>query len=199
MAAQARGQQTRVRILSAALAEFSRQGYDATGVADICSAAGVTKGAFYYHFATKQAVFLELLDSWLRQIEGRVRQTMVTEELAPTRLLGMAHMARQVLRDAHGQLPMFLAFWAQAARDPVAWKTIIEPYRQYRDLFAGMVENGIDEGSLRRVDSEAAAQTILALAVGMMLQGLLDPDGADWGRAAENGVALILDGLRRRS
>jgi AcrR family transcriptional regulator len=47
---QARGEETRSRILHSALSLFGRQGYDATGVAGICEAAAVSKGAFYHHF-----------------------------------------------------------------------------------------------------------------------------------------------------
>ena len=62
---QTRSQETKNQILGAAYQLFSQSGYDATGVAEICQAAGVSKGAFYYHFPSKQAVFLELMDNWL--------------------------------------------------------------------------------------------------------------------------------------
>jgi len=61
---QQRSEETRKHILEAAQRLFSAKGYDATGVAEICQAAGVSKGAFYHHFLTKQAVFLVLLENW---------------------------------------------------------------------------------------------------------------------------------------
>jgi len=198
MKTQVRAERTRERILSAAMAEFARHGYDATGVAEICAAAGVTKGAFYHHFASKQALFLELLGAWLRTLDEQLQTANVTAASVPLRMQGMAQAIKQVFVDARGQLPMFLEFWVQAARDPTAWQATIAPYRRYRSWFTQMVEEGIADGSLRAVDSAAAAQVTVALAVGLLLQGLLDPDGADWGRAAEDGVQILLDGLRRR-
>ena len=66
---QQRSMETRKRILDAAQSLFSQSGYDATGVAEICRAAGVSKGAFYHHFPSKQAIFLELLDGWLSRLD----------------------------------------------------------------------------------------------------------------------------------
>jgi len=198
MKTQARAEKTRERILGAASAEFARHGYDATGVAEICAAAGVTKGAFYHHFAGKQALFLELLDTWLQSLDGRFQAANATAASVPLQLQSMAQGVEQVFADAQGQVPMFLEFWVQAARDPAAWQATIAPYRRYRSWFAEMVKRGIADGSLRAVDPAAAAQVIVALAVGLLLQGLLDPEGADWGRAAEDGVRILLDGLLRR-
>ena len=58
-----RSSQTRTAIIDSATRCFVREGYDSTGVAEICENAGVSKGAFYYHFESKEAVFLELIDS----------------------------------------------------------------------------------------------------------------------------------------
>src|ERR1700722_258218 len=57
-------------LLDAALELFAEQGYGATSIPDICTRAGLTKGAFYSNFANKDALFLALLDrSWERRAE----------------------------------------------------------------------------------------------------------------------------------
>ena len=53
MGPQKRGEETRSRILDAAQGCFVQHGYDATGVAEICRSAGLSKGAFYHHFPSK--------------------------------------------------------------------------------------------------------------------------------------------------
>jgi len=57
---QARRQQTRERILGAAIAEFQRAGMAGAEVAAIVAAAGVAHGTFYLHFPTKEHVLLEV-------------------------------------------------------------------------------------------------------------------------------------------
>src|SRR5208282_3356104 len=57
-------------LLDAAMELFAEQGYGATSIPDICTRAGLTKGAFYSNFANKHALFLALLDrSWERRAE----------------------------------------------------------------------------------------------------------------------------------
>src|ERR1044071_3424718 len=52
----------RARLLDAAARVFARDGYHAASVDEIVKAAGVTKGAVYAHFTTKQELFLTLLE-----------------------------------------------------------------------------------------------------------------------------------------
>ena len=192
-----RGEETRSRILEVAAGCFARLGYDATGVAEICTRAGLSKGAFYHHFVSKQALFLELLDHWLVGLDVQLSQARAEAETVPGELLRMSGMVRQVFQAGNGQLPIFLEFWARAARDPAVWQATVAPYRRYRALFAEVIEAGMAEGTLRRVDPQATAQVIVSLAVGVVLQGLLDPEGADWGRVAQDGMQMLLDGLKK--
>jgi AcrR family transcriptional regulator len=71
---------TRSAILDAATRLFARDGYDTTGVAEICETAGVSKGAFYYHFESKEAVFLELINSWLKALEATLQEVTAKAE-----------------------------------------------------------------------------------------------------------------------
>ncbi|OFS09620.1 TetR family transcriptional regulator [Hafnia sp. HMSC23F03] len=51
---------TRQRIINVAISEFSTQGFASTSLADIASAAGVTRGAIYWHFKNKEELFNEI-------------------------------------------------------------------------------------------------------------------------------------------
>lgn len=199
MTTQQRGEETRSRILEAAEECFARYGYDAASVAQICRCAGVTKGGFYYHFPSKQALFLELLDGWLAELDAQLAAARAGANTVPEGLLQMAGMIQPVFEAGRGRLPMFLEFWNKAARDAAIWQATIAPYRRYRAFFSGMVEGGIAEGTLRPADPEVVAQVIVSLAVGLVLQGSLDPDGADWGQVAEDSIQILLDGLQKHS
>ena len=196
---QQRSEETRARLLEAAEACFSESGYDGTGVAKICRRAGVSKGAFYHHFETKQAVFLELLKRALEGLDAQMAQVRQDAADVPTALLHIARSIRQLFDGGSGRLPIFLTFWMQASHDPEIWKATIGHYRHYQAIFTEMIEGGIVEGSITPVNASAAAQAIVSLGAGMILQGLLDPEGADWGQVAEESIQILLEGLREKN
>ncbi len=192
---QLRSEETRNHILEAAQRQFSLNGYDATGVAEICQAAGVSKGAFYHHFPSKQAVFLQLLENWLKVMENGLKAISQSTQDVPHILMQMTDILTIIFQTADGRLPMFLEYWLQASRDEAIWKATLAPYQHYQEFFKGLIERGIEEGSFREVDAHIAAQTLVALAVGLLLQGVLSPQDTEWPQVASRCLQLFLENL----
>jgi AcrR family transcriptional regulator len=191
-----RAEETRARILNAARDCFSRKGYDATSVFDICQEARVTKGAFYYHFESKQALFLELLNSWLSQLDVQFLAKRSEAPSVAESLVEMAGATSFIFDQSVPYLPMFLEFWLHSIRNPVIWQRVIEPYRHYLRFFTHLMEEGLADQSIKTEDPLLAARAITAVAIGMILQGLMDPHGADWGKVTRESVRLLINGLK---
>src|SRR5512143_1597855 len=102
---QQRSEETRGRIMEAAIKLFSERGFDASSVDDICAEAGVSKGAFYHHFESKQALFLALLDGWLRTIDSAIEASL--DRTAPETFLAMTEAFPYIFQTAGRGLPMF--------------------------------------------------------------------------------------------
>ena len=194
---QQRSEETRNRILNTANDLFSRCGYEATGVAEICLAAGVSKGAFYHHFPSKQAVFMELLNTYLNGIDSGFYLMRQQVQDVPQAILQMAEMVGSLFQSANIHLPIFLEFWTQARRDPQVWDLTVAPFRRYEAYFAEMLQVGIDQGSIRPVDPQLAARVLVSLAVGLLMEALFDPQVVDWRVEARQSLELLLNGLAR--
>ena len=195
---QHRSEETRNKIIEAANQLFSKTGYDATGVAEICQAAGVSKGAFYHHFPTKQAVFMEILNSYLNGLDTGFNLMRQEIHDVPQVILQMAEMVGSIFQTADIHLPIFLEFWTQANHDPQVWEATIAPYHRYKSYFAEMIQEGIHEGSLQPVDAQLAARVLVSLAVGMLMQSLFDPQGTNWQSEARQSMELLMNGISRR-
>jgi AcrR family transcriptional regulator len=76
---QLRSQQRHQRILDAATRVFSTKGYHGTLVDEIAAEAETSKGGVYFHFPTKQAIFLALLDRLADLLRERVEAAVATE------------------------------------------------------------------------------------------------------------------------
>ncbi len=192
---QSRGEETRAKLLEAAAECFGQQGYDAASVSMVCQRAGVSKGAFYHHFSSKHQLLLELLDSWLQGLDAQLDVARLGAKSVPEALMRMVDRAGLVFQMADEYVPMFLEFYTKAGRDTDVWQATIKPYRRYHLFFTQLIQAGVDEGSFRPVDSKAAAQILLSLAFGLLLQALLDPDDRDWARVASSGVRVFLQGI----
>jgi AcrR family transcriptional regulator len=190
---QQRSEETRARILEAAIKLFSNHGYNKSSVDDICSEAGISKGAFYHHFQSKQALFLALLDSWLQTIDKAIEASK--DKTAPETFMQMTEAFPYVFETAGEGLPMFFEFWLQASRDKKVWEASIAPYRRYHKYFTSLIKKGVEEGSFVEVDPELASRMIVSTAMGLFLQSLLDPKGANWEKVARESTSLLLNSL----
>jgi len=189
---------TRDRILNTALELITKNGFDATGVADICQVAKVSKGAFYHHFPSKQALFLELMQKWLNALDIGFHSASHSASNVPDSLLTMAGMTGSIFQEAQTRFPILLEFWRQASLDPLIWKETITPYHKYMAYFENLVNTGISEGAFdSSVDPKIAARLLISLAMGFLLQASFDPESVSWDEATKSGMRIILNGLRR--
>ncbi len=196
--AQQRSEETRAKILSAAEKLFAQEGYDATGVAEICREAGVSKGAFYHHFDSKQSVFLNLLDQWLERLDAQMRRIRESSLNGTQALIDIAGVTGSVFSDAEGRLPIFLEFWTKAIHDPDVWQTVPEQFARYRRFIADLLCQGMGQHCLNEADTDSAARLVMALAIGMMVQGLVNPQETDWGKAIQEGIVVLIDGMEQK-
>ena len=190
---QQRSEETRVKILESAVKLFSTRGYTAASMDDLCAEAGISKGAFYHHFESKQALFLALLDGWLQTIDNAIEATK--DKTVPETFMQMTEAFPYIFETAGGGLPMFLEFWLQASRDKKIWNASIAPYRRYHKYFTSLIKKGVQEGSFIEVDPELASRMIVSTAMGLLLQSLLDPKGANWEKVARESTNLLVSSL----
>ena len=190
---------TRKRILDTAQGLFSKNGYNATGVAQICSAAGVSKGAFYHHYDSKQALFLAILDHWLKELNAGFQNAQHNIENIPEAIQDMAFAAGSIFQSADVRTTILLEFWTQASRDPQIWKAAIDPFLRYLAYFSQLFKEGIHQGTIKNIDPDRGARVLISLAMGLLMQSFFTSERIDWAEETRQSVKLLFDGISRSS
>jgi len=151
---------TRRHILDAASKRFRRDGAAAAGIAGIMGEAGLTNGAFYAHFDSKDALVREALATALADQQHRLeedKRTGLDLEGAIRRYLNRGH-----LDDPAGGCPS-AALLPEVARQPLpARQTYKEGLRSYVATLASLLPDAGSAASGRR------ATAIFALMVGTL-------------------------------
>jgi TetR/AcrR family transcriptional repressor of nem operon len=106
----------RRKLLDAALALVRAQGYAATSVDALCAQAGLTKGAFFHHFSSKQALAVEAADHW-SEITGALFATAPyhDHEDPLDRILGYLDFRKALLRGGVAEFTCLVGTLVQEA------------------------------------------------------------------------------------
>ena len=101
----ARTKDARTKLLEAALSVIRTKGYSATSVDELCAAAGVTKGAFFHHFKSKDALGVAAADHWSATTGALFADAPYHDRAAPLdRVLGYLEFRKALLQ---GGVPEF--------------------------------------------------------------------------------------------
>jgi AcrR family transcriptional regulator len=145
MARQTRAVETRAAIIRGAATVFQSKGYGATSLADVSAAAGVTKGALYFHFESKEALALAVIDAQ-HHLSISLGRALDEENASGLRagLLMSFRLARQLRTDTVVRAGIRLTMEASNFSVPVR-----EPYLDWMAAFEGYLRTAIADGDVR--------------------------------------------------
>lgn len=187
-----RSKATKDSILRAAVECFQKKGYYTADIDDICKKANLTKGAFYYHFTSKQNLILELLGQWANKVAEKIDLTDIESKDIREIISSIPEKFRPVFEEADKQLPIFLNLYIKAFSDPDLKKIFIKSYKEILYFFTEIIKKGISNGSIKEINAEDASKILFSLAIGWLMQGLIDPEGDDWVALAKKSILLVL-------
>jgi TetR/AcrR family transcriptional regulator, transcriptional repressor for nem operon len=170
-------QPARERLLVAASSLMHARGYAATGVAELCQAAGAPKGSFYYWWPSKQALALAMLDhQWELARDRVVEPAFSARKPIVEQFARYAELLVAVLRDeveqtgcVHG-CPFGNLVVELATRDHVVRERAEEILSQLRRVFATAIAAAKQAGELAAdLDADDLAEAILAHLEGLFV------------------------------
>ena len=169
----------RQALIEAAWRCAARQGYHAMTVDDVCLEAGVSKGAFYGYFDSKQHLLLTLLEEDAVEVDEIVAD-LSGRRMAPVeRLRAFAEAMVEHASDP-ARIQVRADLWSAMLTDPLVREHFVETVRRRRSLLRDSIERSFDPGQLHQVPPRAIASCLLALADGLTLHAALDPTAFRW-------------------
>jgi len=148
---------TRERILEAAAALFATRGFHGTSTRDIAKEVGIQQPSLFHHFPTKQSILSELLEQDLRPALDRIRCHSTTEAGAAARLY--SYLLDDVTALASSPFDARGLY-----NDEVLLGTDLAAQRalrqQLHDETKRLMEEGIESGQFREVDTTFAQQVV---------------------------------------
>ncbi|WP_370128561.1 ScbR family autoregulator-binding transcription factor [Streptacidiphilus sp. EB103A] len=188
MAQQERAIQTRWTVLQAAAAVFAEHGYSSASMAQILASAGVTKGALYFHFPSKEHLAKAVVAEQAHLLtEGAF-------DAAPgiQALIDMSHMFAEGLRTdpvARGAVRLVIEYGSFSSPDPT-------PYLQWIEAVRGPLAQAREIGQLRaEVDIDSTAEAVVGMFTGIQLISEVLSGRADLGRRITSLWELLLPSL----
>jgi AcrR family transcriptional regulator len=146
---------SRERVLDAAVNLFAEQGYDATSVAQVIGRAGLTKGGFYHHFASKDALLYEvygdLLSGQLQRMDEILALRLPPSETLRALILDLVESTAASAQRA-------LVFWRELHRlGDEHTASYRAARRRYHDAVRKLIRTAQASGAFTRV---ASADTV---------------------------------------
>lgn len=192
---QARAERTRSLIIETAARAFAEHGFDGVSLNDLVVASGMSKGAFYFHFSSKEEVALAAFRSKQEELIGRLSEvgdadTDVVDQIATI----LRRRAELVCNDPSLRCVIRLGSDLNSRSGPGS------EYASFQELatdgISDLIRRGIHSGEFsRQLDPEASARAIFAWIVGMDSLSLLESAGKDLVERTDAVLALLLPAL----
>ena len=159
---------TRTRIIDAAIERFAADGLGASFDA-VAADIGVTKGALYHHFGSKDGLVEAVYKEAIRRHAERAVQASANGD-GRTRLLALVEASTRLYTSRTAFYRVLVALHVSAGADRPALADIARRMqRNQRDFMIGLVRIGQQDGSIApRLDAEALGLTVNATLTGLL-------------------------------
>jgi AcrR family transcriptional regulator len=190
-------EETRQRILEAALQLFSERGYDGTATRAIAALAGVNEVTLFRHFGSKNSLFQAVLrhNSAIPDFESTLREQL-TGDFRQDLLI----LAEQFLTMLYARRKEIIMLLAEAERRPEMLEMVAFVPLQQRQVVSNYLKGQMEQGNMRPLDPLLAAQGLLGMLFTYCLGQSLLPENLRWlplDEVAASFVDLFVEGIRK--
>jgi len=172
-----RREETRRKLLDAALPVFARNGFERATVDEIVREAGYSKGAFYVHFDAKEDLFWAMLEERISRQQEAFLQSLDENRTVEENIQALLTTVFAIFRRDQQWSALFIEFVAHASRNEKVRERLASMYHNWRSFTVETLTEGREKGRIRKdLDIDFVATVMIALIEGMLTQARLAPD-----------------------
>lgn len=161
-------EETRARILDAALTIFSSKGYHDTRMDEIVEESHTSKGAIYFYFPNKERLFIALVDQFADLLERKVTEAVEREEQGIARV----RAALQACLETFGRYrrPAKILLVQAVGLGSVFEKKRIEVNDRFANLIKKYLDESITVGDIAPVDTDVVSYAWMGAIYGIVIR-----------------------------
>jgi AcrR family transcriptional regulator len=190
---------TRAKILQAALVCFAQKGYHQTSMDEIVVQSGLSKGALYWHFKSKQELFIALVEWFMAEFSQSIAHAWTAEMLAGDKIRAMILVSVESSEQFIPFIKIFLDFRAQTTEDEQLQQMFAMMFAQFQNQLIALITEGIANGEFRPIDAPQLSLALLGTVDSLFLYKTLLGDQIDMRSTANTFIDIILVGLKNRN
>ena len=181
------------RLLDAALDTFAEQGFAAASVEDVCSRGGLTRGAFYSSFRSKDELFAALMQREVERDLARAAGMLTGLAEEPDPVTAAVDRSLALFRVGRVWTLVTTEYVLHAARHPEAAQVLRHYRQEMQDRLVELITPALAEAGLHlRVPAAELMRAVFALHAGMTVLSLTDPAEAD--RLRRDALLMLVRG-----
>ncbi len=151
----------RDKVLAAAVQLFAEYGYHAATMRDIARIAGIQAASIYYHYANKQALLVEIMETHMWRLNTNLERIVSKQETIQQRLYEA--IANHIRLHTTYKPEFFIIDTEIRALEGENREKILALRDQYEALLQKLLQEGMKQGVLRQTDVKVSSYAIIAM------------------------------------
>jgi AcrR family transcriptional regulator len=156
-----KGVARRDSIIDAAVRLWARNGYDATGIADICREAEIGKGALYHHVGSKEDILFEIHNRFVDPMLVYGAEILAADLTPSEALTRLGHRLLSEIARNRDECSIFIREYIALSDE--RFDTVRAKRRRFSAMVSELIQRGIDRGEFEDVPVVLATHAFLAL------------------------------------
>ena len=149
------------QILDAALTVLVQHGYEGSRMDDVVSESQLSKGAIYWYYKSKKAMYLDLVNFWVIRYSATINHLVENDQSAPDQLKSLFNYFIDQYESDPDPFIALTEFWSMAQKDNDFRAKLQKVYSQFLEVLEKIVAKGVKDGDFKKLDIRITAMSIM--------------------------------------